>query len=79
MEDSVKKSSDSFCTLSTSRGRHRGQLSSEDEEGELLPPGNARRARLFPLENTQLLAQKEDLDILAVVSLPAQSDEVDEE
>ena len=64
---------------STSRGRHRGQLSSQDDQGELLPAGNAWRAWLFALENAELLAEEQEFDILVMVSLSAQSDEVEEE
>ena len=64
---------------STSRGRHRGQLSSQDDQGELLPAGNAWRAWLFALENAELLAEEQDFDILVMVSLSAQSDEVEED
>ncbi len=64
---------------SATGGRHRGQLSSEDEEGELLPAGNAWRAWLCALENAELLAEEQDFDILVMVSLSAQSDEVEED
>ena len=64
---------------SASRGRHRGQLSSEDDEGEFLPAGDVRWAWLLALEDPQLLAQKEDLDIFVMLTSMTKPDEVEQQ
>jgi hypothetical protein len=55
------------------------QFTSEDDQRKFLPAGNARRVRIFTLENPQLLPQEQDFDILVVVSLTTQSDEVEQQ
>ena len=42
------------------------QFAGEDEQGEFLPAGNARRTGLFPLQDAQLLAEEQDLQILVM-------------
>ena len=41
---------------------HRGEFADEDEEGEFLPSRNARRMRLFALEDAELVTQEQDFE-----------------
>ncbi len=59
-----------------STGRQCRQFTSEDEQREFLPPGNA--GRCCTLEDTQLLAA-EDFDVLGMVGLAAHQDEVNQQ
>ena len=56
-----------------------GQVSSEENQGEFLPAGNAWHMRLFPAENLELLTEEKDFEIFATVSLTTQPDEVEEQ
>ncbi len=60
-------------------GRQSCHFTSEDEQRALLPPRNARWVGLLALENPQLLAQEKNFEVLVMVSLPAQSDEVEQQ
>ena len=64
---------------SATRGRHRGQLSSEDEEGELLPAGDVRRAWLLALEDPQLMPQEQDFELFVMLASTTKPDEVEQE
>ncbi|HSH78288.1 MAG TPA: hypothetical protein VLA19_07120, partial [Herpetosiphonaceae bacterium] len=70
---------DDLTEAGTSTRRQCRQFAGEDDQGELLAPRNAGRVRLLPLEDAQLLAEEEDLNILVLLSLMAQPEEVEQQ
>jgi hypothetical protein len=60
-------------------GRHHRQFTDKDNQGKFLPTGNARWVGLLALEDAQLLAEQQDLEILVMVGLANDSDEIEQE
>ncbi len=63
----------------TSTSCHRREFAGKDEQCQFLPAGNAGRVSVLPLENTELLLQEQDLDILVMLGSTVQADEVEEQ
>jgi hypothetical protein len=57
---------------------HRRQFAGEDDQGEVLPAGNAGRVRLFALKHAQLLAEEQDFNVLVLLSSTRYPDEVEQ-
>ncbi|CAA9256239.1 MAG: hypothetical protein AVDCRST_MAG93-1987 [uncultured Chloroflexia bacterium] len=67
---------DNLGEASTSRACESSTFASKHDEREFLPARDARSTRLLALKNLQLLAQKQDLKILVLVTLMTHPDEV---
>ena len=70
---------DDLTKVGASTVRQCCQFAGENDQGELLPPRNARRVRLLPLEDAQLLAKEQDLNIFVMAGSSKQPDEVEQQ
>ncbi len=54
------------------------QLAGEDNQCELLPPGNAGSVQLFELKHAQLLAEEQDFNVLVLLKLTRDPGEIEQ-
>ena len=60
-------------------GGQRLELAHAEGDDDFLPASQAHRAGLSPLQDAQLLAQGQDLEVLGVLRLPNETEEIKEE
>ncbi|MDP9314707.1 MAG: hypothetical protein M3R24_28175 [Chloroflexota bacterium] len=68
-----------LAKASTSTSGQSRELAGEDDTREFLVVGDARRVAVLPLQNTGLLAQKQDLDIFVMLRSVTSPGEVEQQ